>query len=64
MIRYPTFRVPSAPTRNDFLVVCDKCQVAQWTMKIQGNVNYCTCGSRQREATPTEYKEAKAALGE
>jgi len=63
MIQYPTYRVPSAPTPNTLLVVCEKCHKASWTFRAIGHVNFC-CKARQREATPVEYKHAKTILGE
>lgn len=61
-IKYPNWRHTTSPTPNNFLVCCDKCERAIWTIETKGNVYHCGCGTRQREATPIEYVTAKDLL--
>lgn len=56
-MNYPSFKTVGDPTPLDKLVICDRCQVAEWT--IHSNIiNYHQCHSRMREATKREYAEA------
>ena len=62
-MKYETFKTKGTPTRNDYLVVCAKCDKAYWTMFIKGHIYYCIdCGHRIREGTRKEYQEANNAL--
>ena len=65
-MEYPTYRYKSTPTPSDKLVICDKCQKAEWTI-YSDLIIYCyryPCRSRKREATAEEYKEARKMLKE
>lgn len=54
-MNYPTFKVKGDPTPLDKLVVCDRCQVAEWTIHSNLQSYHSQCGSRMREATKKEY---------
>lgn len=68
-IEYPTWRIKGKPTPNEKLVVCDTCGKAEWTAHFPNpvvchNYHHHPGGKnrRMREATPAEYKAAKAKL--
>jgi len=65
-IKFPNFKFPSGPTPSDFLAVCEHCNSARWTILIHSYLHqyHCTCGRREREATPAEYAKAKTIIGE
>lgn len=61
-MRYPAFRCNSAPTPNNYLIVCDKCQKAEWAFFTVGRIFHCFCGDRYRQGTVDEREAANDAL--
>ena len=63
-MKYETWKVQSHPTPNNKLLVCDKCQEANWWIDYPG-ISYCRIGhGRLREGTAKEYLEATNNLKE
>ena len=63
-MKYPEWKCKGNPTPNDKLIICDKCQCAEYTMHSDLLQYHSKCSSRMREATKKEYQEAKKALKE
>ena len=59
---YPRGYIYSRPTPATLLVVCDKCNEADWTIRTDRQHRCYKCHSRKREGTEAEYKEAVKAI--
>lgn len=64
-MQYPQWRSSGGPTPAERLVICEKCNKAEWVLHGFPQVVYCTKHDvRMREATKKEYAEAKRVLEE
>lgn len=61
-MKYPKFKVVSSPSPAEHLVICDKCDKAEWVIFEQKRIYYCANKHRMRPASSKEIEEANKIL--